>query len=481
MKYAITTVFIITVVWQGGFSDMAWCVAGVVFAVCAFFSTKKLPPREIAVPFAVLILLYVLSSVLHGAQLESALQTARPVVAFLALIAMYNAKLPDLHTVLSAVGVIAAILGIATFFGLLDFPGARFNGRLQGTFQYANAAGIFFAVCAFLTRTCPRSRRRHIAFLFEFALLLTQSVGAIATYVLGWMFLFVTERNRRGLALSFGVSAVGCAALLLIRGAGTVAASYLDRILQMSDGARVILHNPLGIGPGLWAVRLLELQSAFYTATKMHSYPTELGLDAGFAALAILIFLIVAWGRRLRKSGLLPRHIAACMLLFHGLQDVSFGFLTLVMLLLMLVIPDFPDGTELPRIPRRAGSVVFLLFLLPLACRVGAKNLELWEQGGPTEEQSIAQYADAGLKTAAGEYRYANYLLSLDRCAEAAEAALRCIRLSRYMPDGYELLDTILPRLPEEDRARYREEAEGIRARAEEEEHPLFKYIEEWV
>jgi hypothetical protein len=481
MKYAIMALFIITVVWQGGFSDMAWCVAGLVFAVCAFFSTKKLPPKEIVYPFAALILLYALSSVLHGAHFESALQTARPVVAFLALIAMYNAKLPDLHSMLLAVGVIAAILGIATFFGIVDFPGARFNGRLQGTFQYANAAGIFFAVCAFLTRTGPRSRKRPVAFLFECALLLTQSVGAIATYLLGWMLLFVTEKKWGRLALSFGVSAIGCVALSVIRGAGTVAASYLDRLLQMSDGAWVMLHNPLGIGPGLWAVRLLELQSAFYTATKMHSYPAELGVDAGLAAVAICVFLLVVWGRRLRKSGLLPRHIAAGMLLFHGLQDVSFGFLTLIMLLLMLTIPDFPDGSDVPRVPRRVGSVVFLLFLLPLACGVGAKNLELWEQGGPTTEQSIARYADAGLKTAAGEYRYARYLLSEGRCDEAAEAALRCIKLSRYMPDGYELLDSILPELSAAERARYEKEADGIRAKAEEEEHPFFKYIEEWV
>ncbi|MDR2771068.1 MAG: hypothetical protein LBB57_03420, partial [Clostridiales Family XIII bacterium] len=195
MKYAIAAVFTITVVWQGGFSDMAWCVSGLVFAVCALFSTKKLPPRVLLFPFAALILLYAASSVLHGAHFESAVQTAKPIIAFLALIVLYNAKLPDMYSMVLTMGVIAAVLGIATFFGVIDFPGARFNGRLQGTFQYANAAGIFFAVCAFLTRTGVRSRRRHLALLFEFALLLTQSVGAIATYVLGWMlFAFTAKR-----------------------------------------------------------------------------------------------------------------------------------------------------------------------------------------------------------------------------------------------------------------------------------------------
>jgi hypothetical protein len=481
MKYVIVTLFMISVVWQGGFSDMAWCAAGAVFAVCAFFSVKRLPPLTLFVPFAALALLYAVSFALHGAHFESAAQTVKPVVALLAFLTLYNVKLPDIHSLISAAGIIGAVLGIAAFFGIVDFPGASFNGRLQGTFQYANAAGIFFAVCAFMTRTGVKSKKKHLAFLFEFALLLTQSVGAVATYILGHMLLAFTEKKRKRLALLFGISAVGGAALLYMRGAGTVAASYLDRLLQISDGAWVVLHNPLGLGPGLWAVRLLELQSAFYTATKMHSYPMELGVDAGFAAIAIFVFLIVVWIGRVRKSGLLPRHTAAGMLLFHGLLDVTASFLTLILLLFLLVIPDFPDGSALSKIPRRVGSFACLICLLLLGGKLGANNLEMWEQTGPSTEELVARYESSGLNTAAGEYMCAEYLLSLGRYAEAAEAAMRCIELSRYMPDGYELLGEILPKLPARDRARYQDEADGIRARAEAEEHPLFEYIEKWV
>jgi hypothetical protein len=277
------------------------------------------------------------------------------------------------------------------------------------------------------------------------------------------------------------MSAAGCAVLLYVRGPGRIAASYLDRVIQISDGLNVALHNPLGIGPGLWAVRLLELQSAFYTATRMHSYPTELGVDAGPAAIAILAVLLVLWGGRVRRSGLLPRHIAAAMLLFHGLLDVTFGFLTLIILLLMLVIPDFPDGPDAPKIPRYAGSVAFLIFCTLLTVNIGAKNLAMWSQTGPSTEQLISEYEKTGLETATGEYRRARHLISLKRYDEAAEAALRCIELSRYMPDGYDLLDTVLPELTEDRQAKYRAEAEEIRARADAEEHPLFRYIELWV
>jgi hypothetical protein len=481
MKYAIVTLFMISVVWQGGFSDMAWCAVGAVFAVCVFFSAKRLPPLGLFVPLAALVLLYAVSFVLHGAHFESAAQTVKPAVALLAFLTLYNVKLSDIHSLISVAGIIGAALGIAAFFGIVDFPGASFNGRLQGTFQYANAAGMFFAICAFLTRTGIKSQKRHLAFLFEFALLLTQSVGAVATYILGHMLLAFIEKRRKRLSLLFGISATGGVALLYMRGAGTVAASYLDRLLQISDGASVILHNPLGLGPGLWAVRLLELQSAFYTATKMHSYPMELGVDAGFAAIAIFAFLIAVWIGRVRKSGLLPRHIAAGMLLFHGLLDVTLGFLTLILLLFLLVIPDFPEGFALSKIPRRAVSFACLIFLLLLGGKLGANNLEMWEQRGPETEELIARYEDSDLNTAAGEYMRAEYLLSLGRCDEAAEAAIRCIGLSRYMPDGYELLEEILPKLSARERARYRDEADGIRAKAETEEHPLFEYIEKWV
>jgi hypothetical protein len=195
----------------------------------------------------------------------------------------------------------------------------------------------------------------------------------------------------------------------------------------------------------------------------MHSYPMELGVDAGFAAIAAFAFLIAVWIGRVRKSGLLPRHIAAGMLLF------------------LLVIPDFPNGLALSKIPRRVGSLACLICLLLLGGKLGANNLEMWEQTGPGTEERVARYESSGLNTAAGEYMRAEYLLSLGRYTEAAETAIRCIELSRYMPDGYELLDEILPKLPARERERYRDEADGIRAKAEAEEHPLFEYIEKWV
>ncbi|MDR2156333.1 MAG: hypothetical protein LBO81_00930, partial [Clostridiales Family XIII bacterium] len=98
--------------------------------------------------------------------------------------------------------------------------------------------------------------------------------------------------------------------------------------------------------------------------------------------------------------GLLPRHTAAGMLLFHGLQDVTFNFLTIVLLLLMLVIPDFPDGADIPKIPRRAASAALLACFLLLAHRLGAQNLQMWEQSGPSAEQRVARYEAGGLKTA---------------------------------------------------------------------------------
>jgi hypothetical protein len=489
-NFGISSIFIavfiaLTAIWQGGFTDMAWCVSGIVFAGCVLFAAKKLPPRAVALPLASLALLYVASALLHGAHFESAAQAMKLIAALLAFVALCNLNrdLKSLNITVAVVlaGAVSAAACLAAFFGIARVPEARFGWRLQGTFRYANAAGIFFAVCAFMARTGLSSRKKHVAFLFEAMLLLTQSIGAIATYALAWMLRLFAGKRRGAFFALLGAAACGGAALLYVRGAGQIAASYLDRVIQISDGAATMLRAPLGIGPGLWGLRVLELQSAFYSSAKMHSYVIEMGVDAGLPAVAALAALIAVWAGRVRKSGLLPRHIAAMMLLFHGLVDITFGFLTLVFLLITLVAPDFSDGMALGRRPRLAGGAAAVLFCGIMAAQLGSRNLAAWESQMESQsvapESVIAEYARDDLITALDEYRYAKALLYLGRRDEAADSALRCIRLARYLPDGYELLDSIVLEMAEGEGEKYSAEAAEIRAEAERTEHPLYRHL----
>jgi hypothetical protein len=470
----------LTAMWQGGFSDMAWCVSGAVFAGYAVFAAKKLPPRPVAILFASLLLLYAVSALMHGAHFESSAQVVRLAAALLAFAALHNMRRLNIAAVVVLSGALAAAVGLAAFFGVIRLPEASFEGRFQGTFHYANAAGIFFAVCAFMARTGLRSRQKHVAFLFEAMLLLTQSVGAIATYVLAWLLSLFAGGRRKAFFALLGASACGGAALLYVRGAGQIAASYLDRMIQISDGAGVMLRAPLGIGPGLWGLRVLELQSAFYSSAKMHSYIIEMGVDAGLLAVAAFVALVAVWAGRIRESGLLPRHIAAMMLLFHGLVDITLGFLTLAFLLILLAVPDFPDGMALGRRPRLAGGAAAAIFCGFMAIQAGSRNLAAWESQPVAPESVIAEYAGDSLVTALDEYRYAKALLYLGRRAEAADSAIRCIRLARYLPDGYELLDSILIGMAAGEAEKYSAQAGEIRAEAERTEHPLYKYLSKY-
>jgi hypothetical protein len=322
-----------------------------------------------------------------------------------------------------------------------------------------------------------KHRIKHIALLFEISLLLTQSVGAIAAYILGWALLFVSVKKWKSLAVLLGISTVGAALLIYIRGAGQIAASYLDRIIQISDGTAVALRNPLGIGPGLWSLRVLELQSAFYSSAKMHSYLIELAVDAGIPAVAVFVWFVVVWIKKIRASGLKPRHIAAVMLLFHGLLDITFNYLTVIILLFIFVAPDFPDGVSVPAPPRRAVSAALLVFCVMTAVGSASAIRDARDNSATLPAEVLEEYESKRLKTALNEYRYAKALLYLDRYDEAADAAIRCIRLSRFLPDGYELLESIISKLDTEQSEEYRITAGEIREEAERTEHPLYKYL----
>ena len=67
------------------------------------------------------------------------------------------------------------------------------SGRLMFTFQYANTAGLFYAVTATILLCSSSRRRRVLAAAPIVALLLTQSIGVIGVFLVG---LAVVGANR---------------------------------------------------------------------------------------------------------------------------------------------------------------------------------------------------------------------------------------------------------------------------------------------
>jgi len=339
---------------------------------------------------------------------------------------------PETESVAFYAGLTVAVIGLLNFGGWLPLPGTTVNWRLYGIFQYANATGVFLAVCAFLTRLS--NKRKTWAVVMETALILTQSVGGLGVYVIGWIIYKIINKKINinfhlcGFILS-AIMAAGMIALVrftplpwlapLIPAAyvaarkpvrkildrvskikfltvGTVAlvgaaglgllilrkfrplATFAERIIQITDGFNAMLRHPLGIGPGAWAFSAREFQSADYNAVIPHCGYIDIGLSGGFVALICAVILIGYWLYR-QGHAWNGYTVAAVMILIHAAQDISFSFLSIFMLLLLCVRSSLGErGYKAP--PKSLGvifaaaAVCCLLMFIPET----VKNRAAW-------------------------------------------------------------------------------------------------------
>lgn len=299
-----------------------------------------------------------------------------------------------LRVLLLGSGVLAGAAVLA-FCGVLPLAGAVSSRRLQFTFQYANAAGSWFAVTALLAQDGRESRRFLMPMLS--ALFLTRSVGALGLYAVFQLVRLWRRREERlwpETVLSHVTAAVFAAAFffadgwlsipllaalyaagwywerlqplaqrvhlqwaaLLAGGAGVAAAlfsqrfsaglrSLAERLVQILDGLRAIAAHPLlGLGAGNWETAYPYYQSAQYSSTVVHSSVIQIGVDAGiFAVILAAAFLLLAW-RRGRG-----RRMEAGFLALHSLLDFTMQFLPIALLLLVLLFAgeeSAPDGKK---------------------------------------------------------------------------------------------------------------------------------------
>jgi hypothetical protein len=386
--------FALLVAWQGGYSDMAWCVFGLLLAVYLCLRMERLPPLPLVLAMLGIFASAVISTIYNESGADSLAGLARIIVILLAMCAFSNCKI-DTDTVIYWLGLFVGVTSIAVFCGILPIPGQMLNGRVQGLFQYANATGLFLAVVAFKARTSDRSAL--LAIFAEVALVLTLSVGSIAVFLFAWaVCLFKAEAQTRTersqtrvtvvlevilsaltagamlaivrltgisflalvpLALRLALerklqalvaklsrfaaifpSAValviaGVAGIFILRGFRPLA-TVIERIIQSSDGLRTLLANPLGLAPGTWELHHTEYQTASYSATKIHNSIVQIGVDYGAIALILLIGIVVWWfAKRTRGAN----SIAVGMILLHSLFDFSLSFLSIVLLLALLM------------------------------------------------------------------------------------------------------------------------------------------------
>ena len=76
-----------------------------------------------------------------------------------------------------------SVAAFLVYVGILPIEGGVTSGRLEFTFQYANATAIWFGVCTLLCLLGTDDRMRAFAALPVAAMLLTQSGGAVLSFL----------------------------------------------------------------------------------------------------------------------------------------------------------------------------------------------------------------------------------------------------------------------------------------------------------
>lgn len=144
--------------------------------------------EETAIPLGALIiaLLFAVSVLFHGLPVHDLIYSAAWVLAAFSGFSCMLLSSEDRSSLLKGivwVGVVTSIIGFAIYSEIVFIPGNLHAGRLQFFFQYANAAGAWFAVSALLCMTDESISLRKLAFFPFAALLFTQSMGSICMLV----------------------------------------------------------------------------------------------------------------------------------------------------------------------------------------------------------------------------------------------------------------------------------------------------------
>jgi len=368
------------VVVQGGYFPAFFLWAGAALGASLLVNRRRLLLPRPMWALGALALWQLLAALVNRGGLDSLSQASLPLVCWLYGLALLSLSGEERRQVLvwaARFGCVAA--GAAIFVFLLELlgfpllPGAVTAKRLQFTFQYANAAGSWFAALLLLRGELKDRWLDRLWPVLAAALLLTRSVGAIALCLILQAAVLLLERRRDpkvwlscgGLALA-GVLAAGSRALQAL---GTLA----ERLVQSADALKGMAASPLfGYGAGNWGEVKAAFQSYDYRAQVVHNSYAQAGVEGGFPAALLLagaVILALLWLRG--RSG--AHWGAALMLPLHAVMDFTLCFFSIDALALAILAPAAPE--EGPALPRRGGIALGCLttvfFVLLALLRLG--------------------------------------------------------------------------------------------------------------
>ncbi len=247
----------VLVAWQGGYYPEASALVGAAAfaAALALLAVRVARRRRVRVPFTVPCAFGVAACLLAGGALHGSLENGFDLALLWLCAAAFALMAAEIRRTcvldaLAWLGVAAAVLGILMFAGLVPFPGSVVAGRLQFTFQYANAAGAWYAATCLLALASEGAALRRAACLPLLALLLTQSMGSILLETCAVAALCPVKTCAKEPVAALGVVAqaasalIGFAACLL---AGSLAAPVAAvAALAASCGLSALVEGRLG-------------------------------------------------------------------------------------------------------------------------------------------------------------------------------------------------------------------------------------------
>ncbi len=426
---------------QGGFFGLATCACGVAVSVAAAIVWLRRPMRECAIPLVPLLFCgvasaYLISAFVKGASLTTLAETgAWASCAGFSLLCAAQSADSRARTIrcITWFGVATAVAAFLVFVGLIPLAGGVTDGRLEFTFQYANATAIWFGACTLLCLLGPDETTRSFAALPVAAMLLTQSAGAVLCFLLvavasgavlarrgSWQPLLDSlTQGALGIVVFGTVSLLGVPGALLgilvSAGAGyalrrygsplhdkldarkttlvllglicamlLIATAFLGQRIQtalysaaerwyhVKDGLALWSTSPLlGVGPDNWQYLFPYLQTAPYDVAVVHSSPVQMLDDAGILGIVPLVAACV-----LGVRGLVRRFSSP------GSDGWAFAELAVAVLLLVHSVLEFD---------LQFCALAFLLALL--LCGPGTPELQV--------SHKLARGAACGLLAAA--------------------------------------------------------------------------------
>lgn len=304
---------------------MAFLAVATVATVAAMQLWLPLPPWQIGLPLATMVVSAALASLgtpVPGVSLHMNVALAIGVLVLVAMWAVVD-EAPRLIAVVSALVLAGGIVGVVSLASAGDLStaagGAIVRGRASGVFAQPNELGIFAAMLlpvalalALATSGLHRVAAGTGAVLVAAALTLSLSRGAWFGAAVGVLALLVLlpERRRRVGTLATGAAALGTLVLLLAPPSMSSAVSqrvssmitgdenpYDERSEVYAEAARQIADSPVvGQGPGAFSMTARGLTPDGYDLDISHAHSLVLVVATEYGVLGVLALLGLGLG-----------------------------------------------------------------------------------------------------------------------------------------------------------------------------------------